>query len=120
MGLDRSKVFSVGEGKRDSEYSIRIRVFGRVFDDGVTWEQSRVSWEGFIGKVSTLFDQRQNPCPLRDNICAISVWLVATLNVHKLILDVCSSLAKFGLILCKAHVLPLLAAFQSLICFRAF
>ncbi len=67
-----------------------------------------------------LFDRRQNPRPLTDNICAISVCLVATLNVHKLISDACSSLAKFGLILCKAHVLPLLAAFQSLILFSHF
>jgi hypothetical protein len=65
-----------------------------------------------------LFDHRQYPCPLTDNTCAISVWLVATLTVHKLISDVCNSLAKFGLILCKAHVLP--AAFQCLICFHTF
>jgi lipoate-protein ligase B len=84
---------------------------------GLFWSKVVYLEKGYR-KGKYLFDHRQNPCPLTDNICAISVWLVATLNVHKLILNVCSSLAKFGLILCKAHVLP--AAFQSLICFRTF
>ncbi len=93
---------------------------------GVYWMMGLLRWSKVVHlekgyrKGKYLFDHRQNPCTLTDNICATSVWLVATLNVHNVILDVCSSLAKFGLILCKAHVLPLLAAFESLICFRAF
>ncbi len=47
MRLDRGEVLSVGNDARESEFFIRIRVFGCLLDDGVvTLEQSRASWKG--------------------------------------------------------------------------